>query len=337
MLDLLKQIGKKDVLYIDSDLGFELCRREGIAFLVSGSLTKAGDTFMADVKILDSDTRNLIKGIQSRGRGKDSILDTQIDELSRKILMGLGTGVEEIEATRLKIADVTTSSMEAYELYLQGKDLYGKMKRREAREAFEKAVQIDPSFASVYRILARLYGGLKNYKERDKAIEKALSLSDQVTEKERLKIEAYAERYRENSEKYIYKLEEIIKMYPNDKQAYSWLGSYLATHAPRSMRDYNRATKEYEKVLELDPDSAGAYLMLGIINYRIGNFDKALELLEKYRSLSPGSANPYDTMAHAYFFMGKLDKAISYFKEAININPDMFQTYWCLAYVYSLK
>jgi serine/threonine protein kinase len=57
MRDLLKQMGKSEVEFIDSDLGFELCRREGIQALVLGSLNKAGDMFVSDVKVYDVETK----------------------------------------------------------------------------------------------------------------------------------------------------------------------------------------------------------------------------------------------------------------------------------------
>ena len=56
MRDALKKMGHTDIKYIDSDLGFELCRRAGIVSLVTGSLTKAEDTFALDMRLLDAET-----------------------------------------------------------------------------------------------------------------------------------------------------------------------------------------------------------------------------------------------------------------------------------------
>jgi len=59
MFDLLKQMGKKDVQIIDRELGFELCRLEGIEAIVIGSFIKMGDTFATDIKVLDVETKQL--------------------------------------------------------------------------------------------------------------------------------------------------------------------------------------------------------------------------------------------------------------------------------------
>ncbi|MGB6866585.1 MAG: serine/threonine-protein kinase, partial [Candidatus Aminicenantaceae bacterium] len=90
MYDLLKQMGKEDVEVIDSNLGFELCRREGVEAIVLGSFIKAGEMFATDVKVLDVETKSLLKSASSKGEGVSSILKTQIDELSRDISQGMG-------------------------------------------------------------------------------------------------------------------------------------------------------------------------------------------------------------------------------------------------------
>ncbi|MGB6339194.1 MAG: serine/threonine-protein kinase, partial [Candidatus Aminicenantaceae bacterium] len=59
MHDLLDLMGKGDVEVIDGDLGFELCRQNGIEAIVLGSFIKAGEMFATDVKVLDVTTKNL--------------------------------------------------------------------------------------------------------------------------------------------------------------------------------------------------------------------------------------------------------------------------------------
>ena len=92
MADLLSQMGEKDAETIDRESGFRLCRKEGIEAIVLGSFVKAGEMFATDVKVLDVETRKMLKSAGSRGEGADSILRTQIDELSREISAGIGLG-----------------------------------------------------------------------------------------------------------------------------------------------------------------------------------------------------------------------------------------------------
>ncbi len=66
MLDLVEQLGKKDVNIIDKQLGFELCQLEGIQSIVTGSYIKAGDTFATNVNVLDVDTKKALKRFSSK-------------------------------------------------------------------------------------------------------------------------------------------------------------------------------------------------------------------------------------------------------------------------------
>ena len=70
MHDLIKQMGQKDVENIDRDLGFEICRREGIESIVTGSFVKAGDTFVTDVKVLMWKRKNSLKERMSKEGAK---------------------------------------------------------------------------------------------------------------------------------------------------------------------------------------------------------------------------------------------------------------------------
>jgi len=85
MNDILKQMGRENVETIDSDLGFEICRREGVGTIVLGSFLKAGEMFATDVKVLDVETKHLIRSASARGEGVRSILEKQIGDLSKEI------------------------------------------------------------------------------------------------------------------------------------------------------------------------------------------------------------------------------------------------------------
>jgi len=72
MHDLLRQLGKEDVEIIDKHLGYELCRLDGVDAIVLGSFTKAGNIFATDIKVLDVNTKQILKSTNSKGKGEDS-------------------------------------------------------------------------------------------------------------------------------------------------------------------------------------------------------------------------------------------------------------------------
>ncbi len=332
MQDLLKQMGRRDVGIIDKDLGFKLCRREGVKAIVLGSFIKAGDVFASDVKVLDVKTKKLLKSSSSQGKGVGSILETQINELSREISQGIGISREKIEASHVRISDITTTSMEAYNYWLRGSEDHAKFYYDDALKFYEKAIELDPDFAMAHLDLGIAYSSLGNTKKRDAAYKKAKQLSRNATEKERLWIEAvYAGGIEENSEKRIRIIEEIAKKYPKEKDAHYNLGRYYYS------RDPDKALEEYNITLKLDPNHGLALNQLGYFYADREDFGKALKYFQRYAASSPGDANPLDSLAELYFQVGDLDKAIAKYKEALEVKPDFFHSYWRIGYMYALK
>ena len=332
MHDLLEQMGKGEVEIIDPDLGFELCRRNGIEALVLGSFVKAGEMFATDVKVLDATTKNLLKSTSSRGRGVDSILERQIDELSREVSKGIGLPARTIEEAKVRIADVTTTSMEAYDNFLKGKEAHNKFYYEEAREYLEKAVELDPQFAVAYLYLGSVHSDLQSRDAQEEALKRAKEYSGKATEKERLFIEAqYAYIVERDSEKRFHILKELVEKYPKEKEAHYELGLVC------QLRDlFEEALDEYHQALELDPNWGYVLNSLAYTYSDMGNYEKAIEYFEKYAAVSPGDANPIDSLAEQYFRMGRLDEAIANYEKALDIKPD-FSVGFRIAYVYALK
>jgi len=330
--DLLKQIGKEDVEVIDQDLGFELCRMEGIDAIVLGSFIKAGEMFATDVKVLDANTKSLLKSASARGEGEGSILKSQIDELSTEISRGIGIPESRINSSQIKIADYTTSSMEAYNYFLRGRDDWRKFLYEDARRYLEKAVELDPTFAFAHLYLAFTYDDLKYSDLRDEAYEKAKAYSEKTTEKERLFIDAaHAYFIEHNSEKFFRLITEVTQRFPKEKQSHYWLGIYYQI----GEENFEKAIEEYTKVLELDPDYGYGLNQMAYAYIDLGDYEKAIEYLQRYTSVSPGDPNPLDSMAELYFRMGRIDEALEKYSEALEAKPDFYLAVWNIGYVYA--
>jgi eukaryotic-like serine/threonine-protein kinase len=333
MQDLLEQMGKKNVDVIDKSLGFELCRKEGIKTIVLGSYIKAGETFATDVKVLDVNTKKLLRSSSSKGEGVSSIINNQINELTKEISEGAGLPGKGVGSAEIPIADVTTSSMEAYRYYVEGREDYRKLYTVEARIALEKAVKLDPEFAMAYYLLAVVNADLENVEAEVAAIKRAKVLSLKATEKERLLIdEYYADLVEKDPEKSFRIILQLAEKYPKEKARFYNLGLYYFNRGA-----YEEAIRELNRALELDPNYGLAHNELGYVYSATGDFSKAVEHLQKYVSLSPGEANPLDSLAEAYFDMGRLDEAIANYKDALNIKSDLFGPYFCIGYIYAMK
>jgi serine/threonine protein kinase len=333
MQDLLRQSGKPGIDVIGKEFGFELCRKEQIPTIVLGSFTKAGSMFATDVKVLDVETNDLLKSASSRGEGINSILQKQIDELSGEISNGLGILDRSTRATGLPIAEASTASMEAYKLFLQGREAHDKLYNTEAKHLLERALELDPEFALSHLYLAFVHDRLRDLNAEQEAYEKAIRFSVKATEKNRLLIEAaYARAVEQDADKWFDILNQIIGKYPYEKR----IRQQLAAHHRARGRLY-QALEEYNRALELDPQFGLAMNELGYMYADIGDFEKAREYFERYASACPGDANPVDSMGELFFRQGRLDEAIAKYEETLSLKPDFFYAHWELSYVYALK
>jgi serine/threonine protein kinase/predicted Zn-dependent protease len=322
LYDLLKQTGKENSKVIDKETGFEICQLDGVNAIVIGSFVKTGDIFATDVKVLDVTTKKILKSTRSQGSGVESILKHQIDELSREISSGIILPGKYTTISQPKIMDVTTSSLEAYRYYLRGMDEYYRGTGNETKY-FEKAVEMDSTFATAYLWLGRLFN--PNITLKNIYFIKAKQYANRATRKEHLYINAEVET---NSEKKVQIFKEIIKEYPKEKYAHFRLAEHYAFH-----EDFKAAIQEYQKALELDPNFVLAANSLCYLYTETGNYQEAEKYLKILAAINPGDVLPMITVANIYFVEGKLDEAISKYNEASEIDPSaMSECYASIAY-----
>lgn len=335
MQDVIKQLGKGDARTIDADLGFDICRKEGCDFIVIGSFVRAGDVFATDAKVLEVGTKKIINSVNSKGNSVGSILDSQIEELSKAISRSVGISARKVESARMRVQDVTTNSLEAYNYFLKGREASDKLYWNDARQLFEKAVKIDPGFAMAYLYLSRTFGQLQlgDIQKRDEALEKAYRASKRATENEQLAIRAdYAGIIQQNPQLQLDLLLELADKAPRDKRVFFSLGLW---YRDRSFPD--KAIDEFKKTVELDPVFGEAYNQLAYGYFNKGDFATALEYLEKYASLNPGDANPFDSMGDLLWRMGKLDEAVEQYRKALEIKSEFWPSAAKTAYIYAMK
>jgi eukaryotic-like serine/threonine-protein kinase len=325
LYDLVKQAGKMNINAIDKDTGFELCSLDGIDAIVLGSFIKTGDIFAMDVKVLDVTSKNLLKSVHSQGTGVESILKHQIDELSHEISSGITLPEKQIDPDYPKIMDVTTSSLEAYQYFLRGRNEFFRATGEEAKY-LKKAIELDSTFSMAYLWLGCTY--YANTAEKNKLFMEARKYSHRATKKEQIYINAELET-REEIKIQLY--QQIINDYPKEKYAH-----YLLSECYAFRENFVSAINECLKALVLDPLFAPATKSLCYLYAETGDRQKADDYLKRFSAMSPGDAWPMQTVANIYYIDGKLDEAIQKYKEASEINPNIGSES-AIAFIVALK
>jgi tetratricopeptide (TPR) repeat protein len=118
---------------------------------------------------------------------------------------------------------ITTKSEEARKEFLLGRDLSEKLQAQESIEHFQKAVAIDPEFASAELALANSAPTAKDFFDH---LNKAVALADKTSEGERILI--LANQAGSNGEVVKQKeyFEKLVSMFPNDERAHFNLGAF---------------------------------------------------------------------------------------------------------------
>ncbi len=331
--DLLRQSGRDNLALFDEEAAIEACRKGGIEAVVVGFYSKAGETFVSDIKVLDAGTREVLKSASARGEGLNSVLRSHIDALSRDISRGIGRPALKVEAPLPKISDLTTSSLEAYQYFLRGREDCNNTMASDAKKFLEKAVALDPEFAIAYLYLAQAEYQLADFYARDEALKKAMAYADRATEKERLFIQAeYASTIERNREKKRVLLLELSKKYPGEKHAFYGLGVQAY-----GLERYSEAVSWLEKAIALDPGFGPAFNMLGYSFARSGQFEKAEAAFARYIASKPGDPNPLDSLAELYLTMGRLDQAEARYREALEARLDFTGPLRGLAFISALR
>jgi tetratricopeptide (TPR) repeat protein len=333
MQDILNQMGKPNIKVIDPELGFEICGWEGCNLIVIGSYIKAGNVFVTDAKVLDVKSKQLLKSVSAKGNGIASILESQIDDLSREISRSAGIPTRKIESAGLRVIDVTTNSMTAYDYFLKGRDAFDKMYYNDARKYFEKAIMTDTTFAVAWLYLSNAFGSLENVQMRNEALQKAYVYSYKTTEKEQLYIRAaYARTFKSNFNEEFGYLSELVRITTKEKRAYFALGMWY-----KARNDLNESINQFNKALKLDPEYAEAINQIAYLYMKQGDFEKALAYFKRYAILNPGDANPFDSMGDLLWQSGRLDEAVTEYQEALKIKPDFHISAAKIVYINCMK
>ncbi len=252
--------------------------------------------------------------------------------MSKAISQGVMVQKREVKED-FRIADVSTKSIEAYRYFLEGVKNYRSFFWGAAISSLEKAVQLDPDFATAYYHLAKSYDREKDKDSQRKAIKKALSLSDRATEKEALQIQTYYAWHIERDAVKGFRLnEELVQRFPKEKEAYQTLAVKY-----RLAGRIQEAIAANERALELDPYLARIYNELGYEYALIYDYPKAERSFQKYIALTNGEPNAFDSMGDFYFITGRLNDAVVNYELGIETAEGSLSSLTNLAFVHALK
>lgn len=201
--------------------------------------------------------------------------------------------------------------------------IYGDMltqnnKLKEARDAFKKAVQLNPDLYIVHEQLVRLNLGENKIDEAIKDGENALSLFPNQAWMNYLVGVAYLQK--KNAQQALNYLKNVVAIEPDDKdlasQAYAALGDCY-----HELRDNGKSDAAYDKALTYNSNSA--YTLNNYAYYlsiRGEQLEKAAQMSKHSIDLQPNTASFEDTYAWILFKQKKYAEAKQWIEKAMEHN-----------------
>ncbi|HKR13247.1 MAG TPA: tetratricopeptide repeat protein [Pyrinomonadaceae bacterium] len=282
--------------------------------VVTGRMRRHGDIITIQADLIDLENVAQLWGQHYDHKLSDVLLVQ--DDISRDIFENL----------RLKLNVDEKKQLEAYGLYLKGRNAWNKRTGDallQAIDYFNQAIQIDPNNSAAYAGLADCYNMLVVYgrmkpkegfpKAKDAAV-KALEIDEGSAEAHSslafIKFRFDWDRAATERE-----FQTAIKLKPGYAPAHQWYSSYLV-----AVERFDEAIASAKRTSELEPLSFVASSHLGWIYYLSGKNDEAIEQCKKILELDPSSFPARRYLGLAYEAKGMYAEAIAEFQTGVKLS-----------------
>jgi eukaryotic-like serine/threonine-protein kinase len=272
---------------LTQEVAREVCQRVNATALIQGSIAALGSQYVLGLTALDCRTGETLAQEQVTADGKERVLEA-LGRAASQLRSKLGES-----AASLKVYDapfdqsITTSSLEALQAYTHGTDALLKGNLPSAISFLQRAVTLDPNFATAYSVLGVSYQETGDNVLGAEKIAKAYSLRDGVSEREQFSITS----------------------------------NYVLLTG-----DADKASRTAEQWTEAFPRDAPAYVALYAASYFAGQLDQTLTAAREVLRLDP-TPFAYYQVPRAYVALGRLDDARAAIQhaEANHVDPAVFR------------
>ncbi|MDX9856644.1 MAG: protein kinase [candidate division Zixibacteria bacterium] len=284
----------------------------GAAKLLSGSFFKVGDQIRIDARLEDITSGTILLG--EKVVGSDPFV--LVDSLTTKIATSLN--VAQADARDIS-ASSFASSPEAYKEYHKGVELFGLSQWEEAIKQFEKAIEIDSTFALPYMRIGMVHVFQGRQQKGVGYLSKALVYQDKLPRRERSLLDIYVDLWQRQQYEPAYdKIKRFVETYPEDKEG----RTFYAVAISAFERDTVQAFIQLDTVLMIDPEYPFALQQYADLRSQYNNFEGAIPSYERLLETSPQTADYYQSLGTLYFRLNRFDDAIELYREAMERFPD---------------
>jgi serine/threonine protein kinase/tetratricopeptide (TPR) repeat protein len=295
--ETLKQMGHPAGEHLSAELARDVCQRIGDKAMLTGSIAPLGSQYTITLQAVTCSAGELLASAQEQAADKQHVLKA-LDRAAATLRGALGESLSSVQKHDIPVEQATTPSLEALKLYSLGNKARWQKGDSASLPFYQKAVELDPNFASAYLTLAIAYNNLGELTRSAEYARKAYDLREKVDEQDRFTIEAF---YYDLATGELDKAAQVYRV---------WQRTYPTEHVP--------------------------YTNLGIISQELGDWKEALQDELEAMRLDPTHVNRYSNLAADYTALNRFDDAQAVVKRALDRkleSEDLFQARYALAFV----
>jgi tetratricopeptide (TPR) repeat protein/tRNA A-37 threonylcarbamoyl transferase component Bud32 len=280
---------------VDLEFAREVAVREGVKAVIGGEINTLGSAYVLSVKLVSAQSGEELAAYRETAEDRTGIIGA-VDRLSKRLRAKIGESLASIRQSR-PLPSVTTSSLEALELYARAQELSRRGDLVVSIPLFEQAVALDTTFAGGYRALGIAYANVGNPGASRRNTELAYRFSERLPERERYRTRAIVQvgRGRPDSAAYYYRL--LLESPYDTVVAMNNLGDVY-----ERMGRYQEALELYRRSVRAGPDRIAGYVNVASAARTLGLHELADSALsEMVERFPPGPNQALVEASNAYY------------------------------------
>ena len=308
---------------LDRERGLEVALRDGgIRAVLAGRVEKLDSTYLLSAFIVNPTTGVTMASVSREAEGERALV-AEIRQLSNGVREMLGEALPDIAETDQQLAQVTTPSLRALQLYSQADAVIagrgGPNGEVIAEELLKRAVTEDPDFASAYIHLAHAVRNQRRPPEEYRPFaERAFALAETTSDRERYFILGSYHSMFDRVEESIAAYETLVLLHPD----HYWGTNNLAISYQRAGRDEEAGTFMFRRA-DLRPQNLRVNASSALIAIQRGvDIGVAMPYVQRVRTLAgaetpPGRLPPPTAVwlrffpAYEHLLAGKAERALA--------------------------
>lgn len=301
-------------------------RRLEVKTVLTGSVRRTGDQLKVRLELLDTEKgHTLWTETLQRSLSDVFALETEIARAVVNLLQD-----NYLDQTAIS-NHANTQSVDAYVMYLKGREQYRLQTTeaiKEARKLFEQAIALDPEYAQAHVALADTFVLLSEGNSEFGVLKAdiAAQLASQSLAKAFLRepnmAEAFAVQgkvfeFEQQDDQALAAYDKAISLNPNLAIAYMWRYQLLQRQGR-----YDESLASLEKSFVLDPVSVATLYNTGIELMLRGDLSDAEQRFNQLTTDFPASPWGYAGLGGLATFHGKLATSLAYWQKAHLLSPE---------------